>query len=137
MEMDYWLGFMPDIPSQLSEASQGWAFLVALVKIDDQQQVSDESSKQLEQDAVLVSGDEMIDFEMPFPPGEEGFNLPPQREDEGDLLSREIRSVGCDPVGFAPAFEADQIDGVSHLVALVTQQDFGEEEDSGAFSSTV
>jgi hypothetical protein len=60
-------------------------FSILSVEIEDQQQVGDQTGQELKQNAVPVSGDEMIPIEVSFPPGEDGFNLPAQREDEGDL----------------------------------------------------
>ena len=106
MHKGRWLGFMSDIPSQLSQIFHTRPLSIALMEIDHQQKISDQSRKQLHQDTVRVSGDEMIDLEVLFPPGEEGFNLPSKRENEGDLLCGQVLSVGSDPVCFASTFEA-------------------------------
>ncbi len=112
---------MSDIPSQLSQVFHTRPLSIALMEIDHQQEIGDQSREQLHQEAVWVSGDEMIDFEVLFPPGEEGFNLPSERENEGDLLCRQVLSVGSDPVSFASAFEADQVDRIGHLVKGIPQ----------------
>ena len=49
---------------------------------------------------MVLSGDEMIDLPVSFPPGEEGFNLPSQREDKGDLFGGQIGAISGHPVGF-------------------------------------
>ena len=84
---------MSDIPSQLPQIFHTRSLSIALMEIDHQQEISDQSRKQLHQEAVRVSGDEMIDLEVLFPPGEEGFNLPSERENEGDLPCGQVLSA--------------------------------------------
>ena len=93
---------MSDIPSQLSQIFHTRPLSIALMEIDHQQEIGDQSREQLHQEAVRVSGDlsacnaqagEMIDFEVLFPPGEEGFNLPSKRENEGDLSCGQVLSA--------------------------------------------
>ena len=91
------------------------------MEIDHQKEVGDQPRKQLDQHAVVVSGDEMIDLEVLFPPGEKGFHLPSERKNEGDLPCRQIFSVGGDEVGFASAFEAHQVEGMDHLGKSIPQ----------------
>ncbi len=121
---------MSDIPSQLSQIFHTRPLSIALMEIDHQQEIGDQSREQLHQEAMRVSGDlsacnaqagEMIDFEVLFPPGEEGFNLPSKRENEGDLSCGEVLSVGSDPVCFASTFEAHQVDWIGHPVHGITQ----------------
>ena len=112
---------MSDIPSQLSQTFHTRSLSIPLMEIDHQQKIGDQSTEQLHQEAVRVSGDEMIDFEVLFPPGEEDFNLPSERENEGDLLCGQILSVGSDPVFFASTFEAYQVDWMGHPVHGITQ----------------
>ncbi len=69
---------MSNIPSQLSQVFHTRPFSIALMEIDHQQEIGDQSREQLHQEAVRVSGDEMIDLEVLFPPREEGFDLPSQ-----------------------------------------------------------
>ncbi len=84
---------MSDIPSQLSQVFHTRSLAIALMEIDHQEEIGDQSTEQLHQDTVWVSGDEMIDLEVLFPPGEEGFNLPSERENEGDLSCGEVLSA--------------------------------------------
>ena len=102
------------------------------MEIEHQQQVGNQPRQELEEYPVWISGQEMIHIQMPFPPGEEGFDLPSQGEHEGDLFGRQIGSIGGNPVDFAPCFEADQKEGVLHGVGVVSESDFGEEKDRGA-----
>ena len=60
---------------------------------------------------MVIAREEMVDLQMSFPPGEEGFNFPPQRKDEGDLIGGQIGAIGSNPVDFTAAFEADQPTG--------------------------
>ena len=57
MHKGRWLGFMSDIPSQLSQIFHTRPLSIALMEIDHQQKISDQSRKQLHQDTVRVSGD--------------------------------------------------------------------------------
>ena len=40
----------------------------------------------------------MIDLEVPLPPGKEGFDLPAQLVDQGDLFSGQVKAAGGNPV---------------------------------------
>ena len=98
-------------PSQLSQVFHTRSLAIALMEIDHQEEIGDQSTEQLHQDTVWVSGDlsaclraarrqacnaqagEMIDLEVLFPPGEEGFNLPSERENEGDLPCGQVLSA--------------------------------------------
>lgn len=108
MEMVNGCRFVTDIPSQLAQTLQTGPFPIPLMEIDHQKEIGDQSREQLHQNPVWVSGDQVIDFEVLFPPGEKGFNLPTQRINEGDLFGRKIRSIRRDPVSFASTFEADE-----------------------------
>ena len=112
---------MSDIPSQLSQVFHTRSLAIALMEIDHQEEIGDQSTEQLHQDTVWVSGDEMIDLEVLFPLGEEGFNLPSERENEGDLPCGQVLSVGSDPVCLASTFEAHQVDWIGHPVHGITQ----------------
>jgi len=60
----------------------------------------DQSRKDLHQQAIGAASDQMIHFEVALPPGEEGFYRPAQLVDQGNLLSRQVKSVGGNPIVF-------------------------------------
>ena len=93
--------FLPDVSTHLSQASDRRSFAIALMEIEHQQQVGNQPRQELEEYPVWISGQEMIHIQMPFPPGEEGFDLPSQGENGGDLFGRQIGSIGGYPVNFA------------------------------------
>ena len=93
--------FLPDVSTHLSHAADRRSFAIALMEIEHQQQVGNQPRQELEEHPVRISGQEMIHVQMPFPPGEKGFDFPSQGENEADLLGRQIGSIGGYPVNFA------------------------------------
>ena len=51
-------------------------FVVLLTAIDSKQEVSDQAGKYLDHQSILASGNQMVDFEMAFPPGKEFLDVP-------------------------------------------------------------
>ena len=39
----------------------------------------------------------MVDFEVPLPPAKEGFDLPMQLVDQGDLFGGQVKTAGGNP----------------------------------------
>ena len=81
---------------------------------------------------MWISGKEMVDVQMPFPPSEKGFDFPAQSENEGDLFGRQIGSIAGDPVDLAAGFEADEKKRVCHAVGGISESNFGKEKDPRA-----
>ena len=103
------LSFMADVPTKRSKALEGRSFSIPLVKVNDQQEIGQQTGKQLEQNAVLVAGDEVINLQMPFPPGKEGFDC------------SQVFPVGDDPICFPAASEAHQKYRMGHLMGFTAQ----------------
>ena len=55
-------------------------------------------------------------MKMPFPPAKEGFDVPAELVDQGDLLSAQVETVGGNPAGNFFNLVANQPD---RLVGLV------------------
>ena len=66
--------------------------------IDGKQQIGDETAKQLNHEAVFASGNQVIHLQVAFPPAEEGLYIPTQLINLGHFFSRQVVSVGGDPV---------------------------------------
>lgn len=63
---------------------------------------------------------------MPFPPGKEGFDLPTQLVDLGDLFDSEIKTVGANPIGFALDRVTDKAKwGLCLIHPFSTKKDLG------------
>ena len=77
---------MSYVPSELSQIFDTRFLSISLVEIDYQQEIGHQSREQLHQNAVWISGNEVIDLEMFFPPSKERFDLPAERIDESDLF---------------------------------------------------
>ena len=68
MDMDrgVGLGFMSYIPPELSQIGHTRFVIIALMEVDNQQEIGDQPSKELYQDPVWTTRDEMIDLEVFF-----------------------------------------------------------------------
>ena len=80
-----------------------------------------------------ITADEMIYLQMTFPPPKKGFNFPAERINKSNLFGTEVGSVGGNPVGFASDAVTNQINGMPHLVILVTELDLCKEKDRAPF----
>src|SRR5665648_959297 len=65
-----------------------------LMAINGQQEIGDESAKNLHHKAIGASGNQGIDVQVLFPPAEEFFDLPAQFIDQSNVCSRKIMAVG-------------------------------------------
>jgi len=73
--------FILYLDAKLSHSSDGDFLLKLLVTVDGQEQIGDETCKDLDHEAVLASCNEMVDLEMPFPPCEELLDVPAELVD--------------------------------------------------------
>ena len=88
MDRGVGVGFLSYIPPELSQIGHTRFVIIALMEVDNQQEIGDQPSKELYQDPVWTTRDEMIDLEVFFPPCKEDFDFPPQRIDESNFLGR-------------------------------------------------
>jgi len=116
---------------QLSGPSDGDFFLEVLMAIDGQQQIGDQARQDLDHEAVGTACNQVIDLQVPFPPGKEILDIPSQLVRLGDLFTGKLVAVGCNPV-------LDPVDLVAHqsqrclalIDALGAQQHGGVEKDN-------
>ena len=76
----------------------------------------------------------MIDLEVPLPPGKEGFDLPAQLVDQGDLFGGQVKAAGGNPVGCAIDRVADQAQREVRLIHSLPAQQYlgiGKDDASG------
>ncbi len=98
-----------------------------------QKNIGDQAGKHLDHQALTASRDEVINLEMAFPPGKEGFYLPAQLVDQSNLLGSEVKTAGGNPIGFA-FNRADQAKrGLGLIYAFPAQENFciGKHEAAG------
>lgn len=69
-----------------------------LMAIDSEEQAGDDTSKELNSEAVAVSGDEVVNALESFPPVEEGLDGSAEAIHFGFLFGSEVEAVGSDPV---------------------------------------
>jgi hypothetical protein len=69
-----------------------------LPAVDCQQQVGDQTTNGLYHETVFAPGNQVVHFEMAFPPTEEGLYVPAQLIDLGNFFSCQVISVGGYPV---------------------------------------
>ena len=120
--------FAPDVSAQFSQPSYRRAFSKLLIEIEDQKQIGHQSGQYLKQHAMWISGDKMVDLQMTFPPGKKEFNFPSQGKNEGDLFGGQVGSIGGHPIDFAPRFEADQKEGLTHGRVALSESNLGKEK---------
>ncbi len=51
-------------------------------------------------ETMIRTGNQVIYFEMAFPPAEKDLDFPAKEIDSGNLFGGKVPSVGCDPVRF-------------------------------------
>ena len=66
--------------------------------MDGQQQIGDQARQDLDHEAIGTTGDQVIDLQVPFPPGKEILDVPAQLVRLGDLFTDKVVAVGGDPV---------------------------------------
>ena len=72
----------------------------------------------------------MIDLEVSLPPAKEGFDLPAQLVDQGDLFGGQVKAAGGNPVGCAIDRVTDQAQRDVRLIhSFPAQQDLGIRKD--------
>ena len=104
-----------------------------LVAVDGQQQIGDQASQNLNHQAVGTACNQVVDFQVSFPPSEEIFNVPAQLVSLGDLFASQIMAVGSYPVFGAVDLIADQSQrGLALIDTRCAQQHSGVEEDDAA-----
>jgi len=87
------LQFVLDLRSQLSHSFDGDLFVVVLMAVDGKQQVGYQSCKDLNHKTVFAPCNQVIYLQVPLPPGEEVFNIPPEFIGCRYLFSRKVMSV--------------------------------------------
>ena len=65
-----------DAESQFPDSLDADGLLVFLPAVNGEQQVGDESRKNLHHQSVTAAGEDVIDLQMSFPPSEEGLDAP-------------------------------------------------------------
>ena len=120
--------FFTNASTQFPQTPNGRFFSIELVAVERQQQVGDQSRQQLEQHSMTIPADEMIHFQMTFPPTEELLDLPTERVNECYLLCGEVCSVSSNPEDFLPNTKSHKIHRMLHPMVLVTQQHLGKEK---------
>src|SRR3974377_1544005 len=81
--------------------------MVFLVAIDGQKEGSNQSSENLDHEAVATAGDQVVHFQVAFPPTKKDLDGPAEFINGSDLLSREIKPVGGNPVSLQANAEGD------------------------------
>ena len=79
-------GFITNFVAQLPYASNADRFAMLVLTVDSQEELGDETRQNLDHHLVLASGKRLVNFEEPFPPGDEFFNLPAELIGKGDLF---------------------------------------------------
>jgi hypothetical protein len=74
---------------------------VLLPAVNGQQQIGDETSKNLNHETVFASGNQVIYLEVAFPPDEESLYVPAKFINLGHFFSCQVVSVGCYPIFLA------------------------------------
>ncbi len=74
--------------------------LVLLVTINCQKKVRNQPCENLDHEPIPTPGNQMIHFEMAFPPGKKDFDVPTELINRGDLLGGKVKPVGGNPVFF-------------------------------------
>ncbi len=100
--------FIEDLVAQLTDSVDVDRFAMLFMAINREQEISDQASKHLDHQAMAASRNEVVDLEVPLPPGKERFYVPTQLVDQGDLFGGEIKAIGGNPVGLASDRVADQ-----------------------------
>ena len=119
-------GFIEDLVSQLSDSLNADRFAMLLMAIDREQEIGDQTGKHLDHETMAASGNEMVYFEMPLPPGKKRFYVPTQLVDQGYLFSGEIKPIRSNPIGFAFDRVADKAQrGLCLIHPLLAKQHLG------------
>jgi hypothetical protein len=79
--------FILYLDAKLSDSFDADFFVVLFTAINSKQQIGDQAGEYLNHEAILASGNQMVDFEMAFPPGKELLYVPSEFVNEGNLLS--------------------------------------------------
>jgi len=82
------------------------------VTVKCEKQIGDEAGEDLSHEGMFGPCELVIKVEMPFPPSEEGFDIPSEEIDFGDLLGGKVETVGGDPEGFGVGAVPDQAEGL-------------------------
>ena len=61
-------------------------FVVLLMAMDSQQEISNQPGKNLHHKAILAPGNQMVNSEVAFPPCEEFLDIPSEFVNKGDLF---------------------------------------------------
>ena len=85
--------FILDLRSQLPHPFDGDLFFVLLVTIDGKQQIAYQPCKDLNHKIMFAPGNQMICLQVPLPPGEEAFDIPPELVGGRHLFSRKVMPV--------------------------------------------
>jgi hypothetical protein len=66
------------IDAKFSDSLYADFFVVLFTTVNSEKQISDQTGQDLDHQAVLASRDQMVYFEMAFPPGKEFLDVPSQ-----------------------------------------------------------
>ncbi len=83
--------FVSDFDTQFPDPFDADFFMVFLVAIDGQKEVSNQPSENLDHEPVPTAGDQVVHFQVAFPPAKKDFDGPTEFINRGDLLRREIK----------------------------------------------
>lgn len=105
-----------------------------LMAVDCEEKAGDESREDLNHKAMLASGYQVVNFEVPFPPGEKFLDIPAQFINLGDLFGSQVKAVCGHPILYTADLVADQAKRLFCLVdAGLSQQDLGIEKDDAVW----
>ena len=99
--------FIEDLVAQLADTVNVDRFAMLFMAINREQEISDQAGKHLDHQAMAASRNEVVDLEVPLPPGKERFYVPTQLVDQSDLFGGEIKAIGGNPVSLASDLVAD------------------------------
>ena len=68
--------FIFNLGAQLPHPADRFFFLKGVVAVYGQQQLRDQAGQNLDHQAVRTTGDQMVNFQMSFPPGKKVLDVP-------------------------------------------------------------
>ena len=92
-------GFVVDSGASFPDSPNRDCFSVFLLARDCEQEVRDQSCKDLDHESMRTSGNQVVHPQMAFPPRKKVLDIPPELIDQGHLLGGQIMAVGGHPIG--------------------------------------